>query len=474
MRFEQAFYTRGSDLLNEKGTGLGIAAASRTNYKFLQNCMSVGGKFNTERSKEKAEFLVYSDRFSSFISVGVSPAFNEDGGNVNKLCHMYIPTEISENPADAFIDFDFQSKVERGAQLDVVEKSSYLDTRDFSLYLNKYGINEEKLAYFLYKLYPVALKEKNLLLVVLEEGKSEEEIMKTAREVAWMFHCLVPAVGKDAITYRKNLSYAANSRDNISIVNLAFTTDESLFANHRIYLNAVEEIEVPEVYRALAEKAVSSYEEFEQMITSLQESCAGFSMNCENLELMYLQWKAEQKLPIYHDMLPMSMESIIVEANKRKAYRKLLYTLILALDRLTGTDTKMIWNRVMGPVILANLQDEIDVKCFEAAMLKVLCTMYEEEKDYYLLVLENMKQEVKCSYMELLYNEKFSIVKSHMKGIENVAECEKILNLYDGLYENLEFLEELTKIAERYYKEMSLNQRNAFGKILPHMKHWRL
>ena len=102
MKFEQAFYTR--DLTR----GLEIAASSKQDGNFIRSCNAVGANFNTETTEETAQFVFFSEVFQRYVGVGVSPAGYEDNAGVNKLVHIFVPEEDSEDPAEYYLPYPFQ------------------------------------------------------------------------------------------------------------------------------------------------------------------------------------------------------------------------------------------------------------------------------------------------------------------------------------------------------------------------------
>ena len=59
MKFEQAFYTRDSDQINQREPGLGIRASSNLDTSFIKGCMSVGSVLYTEDSDKMAQLVYY-------------------------------------------------------------------------------------------------------------------------------------------------------------------------------------------------------------------------------------------------------------------------------------------------------------------------------------------------------------------------------------------------------------------------------
>lgn len=174
MKFEQAFYTRDSDQLNQKEPGLGIRASSNPDSRFLKGCMDVGGALNTENSDQMAQLVYYSDYFQNFVGIGISRAHYPDGGNRNKLCHLFVPMqEAAEggglDPCEYDLDYPFQDQVEKKCELPQITLQPCLNMGCYTDRLNTYFSDKKKLAEFLYRLFPVLFSEKNQLQIVLDQ-----------------------------------------------------------------------------------------------------------------------------------------------------------------------------------------------------------------------------------------------------------------------------------------------------------------
>lgn len=359
MIFEQSFYTRGNALINESGTGLGIAAASSLQKSFLDGCMAIGSKFNTERSDITAEFVMYSEEFQSFVAVGVSPATNADGGVVNKLCHIFVPDEEERKmkrgliPENYYLNYPFKKSVEKGSNPGTVALEPVLRIENYMDILEKYKFDTEKMASFLFKIFQILFNEKNLLLIVADESEyTREEHAVIARELTWLASCLVPGVGDEADRYRKKLSYGVYSKENISVINLAFSSDENLHTN-RLYLGKSPDMEIPEVFYCLAEKALESRDAYREMVSEIRNGKNERRLDSKTLLMLYLMWKLKSGEDISQKDIPFSMDYLMKNAASDDGYRNLFIGCITHLDTVSLRDVIKIWNNFAEPEIKA-------------------------------------------------------------------------------------------------------------------------
>lgn len=459
MKFEQAFYTRGTDLLNQKKEGLGIAAASKPDYEFLNKCMSVGSKFDTEDSKELAEFVLYSDRFQAFVGVGVSRAYNADGGARNKLCHMYIPMESSDTSDAYYLNYPFRTEVEKREQLDVVEIFPCLQEDDFSKILEKYEFDQEKLAYFLYKLYPIFFEEKNLLLMVLDENLYDKSMFfEMARELTWLASYLVPGFEKEARKYRERLSYSVNSTDNFKIVNLAFTSDKTLYEN-RFFMGKTSDEELPQVYYALAEYALRSYAEFTGFLQELQACKLEKTLDSRTLQLHYVNWKVKNQISITWNEVPLNGFAFRQNINNA-VYRKFFFQCIDALEDASGNELKKIWNYIIRPCFDMESKQEQDDVVF--AVSKIIAMAYQKQFNYKIF-FQNIPKNYQQVILENIYAQS-SCIQDDIAKISNKKECKEVVALYQGLCKNPSFFDRIKDKILSYYFEMEQEERSYFSK----------
>ena len=125
-----------------------------------------------------------------------------------------------------------------------------------------------RLACFLQEVFPVVCGIRKLL-IVMDRQTPREKQSEIARQVAWLAGQMVPGVGADAAKFYRQLSYGVGSERNIGVVNLVFSTDETLRVNRRFFLDRDPEKEPEELYLKLADCALTSLEAYREMIAQL-------------------------------------------------------------------------------------------------------------------------------------------------------------------------------------------------------------
>ena len=142
-----------------------------------------------------------------------------------------------QNPGDYYLEYPFQAQVEKKADLPQLELQPDLNRECYEEKLRTYFPEKRKLAYFLYKLFPILFSEKNQLLIVLDQQyHKEQEWAVIAREVTWLASMLAPGDGVQAGEYRKRLSYGVYVHKNAKNVNLVYSDNENL-NTERFYLD---------------------------------------------------------------------------------------------------------------------------------------------------------------------------------------------------------------------------------------------
>ena len=451
MRFGQAYYTRSKKLLNESGTGLGIAAASDIQNSFFTGAMSIGSKFNTEDSKESAEFLVYSDYFQRYVGVRVSPSAAKDGGTVNKICHMFIPENQEKNPDLYCLDYSYESDLPKNIYLEKKDIFPCLGKEDFSRILKKYEFDTKKLASFLNKLYPVLFGEKNLLLIVLdEEIYRKNQFVEVAREITWLANYLVPDLGEKAWYYRKNLSYGVNTTDNIGIVNLAFSSNPNLH-DYCFFLDTKESESVLPVYENLARSAMSSYEEFLAFVTELHDCGAVGTMGSKELQLKYVLWKFSYDMRVEPNEIPATMEFIRREAVHNSFYRQFLFCWMLTMKDIPHNELVRIWQQI----IEVRLKDELPEEdtLFLEVIQKMLKLMYYKNLKNYTIFVRCLPVCIRKKILKSTMDERNSFVWDHVKHLTSFEECQEFYEIYDISGAGEALVPELVITCENLMKE---------------------
>lgn len=471
MRFEQAFYTRGPELLNTRDVGLGISASSNLEDSFIKKCMSIGGKFDAEGSEEMAEFVLYSEEFKSFVGIGLSPSYDFSESKIDMICHLFIPVEEGSkvqrlcSPEKYYLLYPFKDNVKKRSDLEQVELASCFSDSDYQSILRKYHFDQKKLAYFLYKLYPILFNEKNQLLIVLnnEYYKKYSEI---AREITWLASCLVPKAGEQSVPYRKRLSYGVYSQRNISRVNIAYSEKEELH-NNRFYLNKETKEEIPELYFTLAQKALKSQQLYLEFIDQMLESAIEKEINSDNLLIMYLLWKLEQKQEISKPSF--SIEPLIRKAKNNPKYKNKLSLYILLADELSEQELSNLWNTIISPPLYTTESEKDNIY---NALKRIIVLMYDINKKKYKTFIEQLPENSSKEILEDLYALEDSCIKKHLNEIKNMKELLNTAQLYYRLGEIQDYSERIKNISSNLDKIKFPQIQNKFSvylSALPHM-----
>lgn len=460
MRFEQAFYTRDSELLNTRTAGLGISASSNLEDSFIKKCMDIGGQFDAEGSKRMAEFVLYSEEFKSFVGIGLSPVYSLGKSEIDMICHFFIPMEEESetqrlcSPENYYLLYPFKDNVKKRSELEQVEVPSCFSDNSYQSILKKYHFDQEKLAYFLYKLYPILFDEKNLLLIVLDD-KYYEDYSEIAREVTWLASCLVPKAGEQSVPYRKRLSYSVYSQKNISRVNIAYSEQEELHSN-RFYFNEEQQEEIPEIYFVLAQKALESQQIYLEFIDQMLESAIEKEINSENLLIMYLLWKLEQKQKISNP------EPLVQRAKYNSKYKIKLSLYILLTEELSEAELSNLWNVMISSPLEDITETEKDT--IDNALKRMIVLMYNINKKKYKTFIERLPEDSSKKILEELYFLENSCIKKHLNEIKDRKELLDAARLYYSLGEIPQYKEDIKEIASNCLEKIETPRIGIFQK----------
>ena len=364
-----------------------------------------------------------------------------------------MPKEVSHIPDEYYLQYPFQAQVEKGSELEEVELQPYLKEEHFAEILQKYEFGKEKLAEFLFQLYPILMKEQKQLFIVLDGEKyKKEDCFTIARELTWLSSYLVPALETEAFFYRKRLTYGANTKDNSSLVNLVFSTDESLGTN-RFYLESLERKKVPQLYEQLAEKACTSREAFVQFLTELLEKPLGEEKNIKNLTLRYLRWKLEQGMNLEWEELSSYIIFIRRQARNDEDYQAFLYRCLLSLEDIAVGELLDIWRETIKFVL--NRKEAEFGEQFLLLTAELLEGMYEKDKNHYKRLWKDLPEEVQKVVMEQLYEKEVSCIHKHIEQSETFRDYQEIMELYQGLSGNVKFLTNMAGRCIQIYFTMT-------------------
>lgn len=466
MRFEQAFYTRGEELLDEK-RGLGIVAASNRDESFLSCCRRIGSDFKTEPHQKVSEFVLYEDSIGKFVGVSVSPSYEQDGGNRNKLVHIFVPEQASGRAEDYYLSYPFRSTVEKGELLEEVEIRPDLGEEDFDSLLGKYGMDEEKLAVFLTRIFPILFRENSRLYLVTDNRRDEDRgLSRTAREMTWLASQLAPEE-QDSLSYRKNLTYSVYSAVNSHLGKLIYMTEEEWEkmecsrGDVCFFPDRPVREEVPELYRELAGRLRDSRRAYLDFMKELRDQWEEDDFSTQGLDFQFFCWRLHKGYAAEKDEIPMEITNLLDFAIRGKKYRRLLYECLLSLKGWATEDLRIIWNAVIAPQL--EKPSEYEEENFLAAAEKVLFLFPQEGlKGEYRDAMKKLPQRIRGQIQQDLYHRADSGIWAELEGISSAQECREFFAFYEDLQEDEDFLLQFQDVALRYYFELNKEDRERF------------
>lgn len=460
MKFEQAFYTR------DEVKGLGIAASSNPEIAFTDKCLRVGSHFEIEPTERTAQFVYYSKDFRRYVGVGVSPSTYRDGRGMNKLVHIWVSQEDSPDPADYYLPYEFERKVDVSRKYEAKEYRAALGDEDFRRVLKKYGFDRDRLAGMMSKVFPVIFNEENLLaIVVSREIHDIENFPLLARELTWLFYKLIPVPDREKGRYGANLSYSVFSKVNISAVNIAYVEEEGLCRNYYIFDREHEE-NVPEVYYELAEYALNSKSAYDGFISELYSCRLEEQLTSKSLHLAFLRWKLDRKtLSLTEDSLPVPAISLINRGKREEKYRILLYLVVRSFRNCSSQTLADLAVQIFRPM----QNKESDSPLYFEAYKNALKIAYAQNYQYYTVYIRDMRGEFRKQMEYELWNHtsKDSCIAEDIESINSGEEALSKLKLYQGLWDNDSFMSRMRAIVlENYYFQMDLDSRKEVSTIL--------
>lgn len=472
MEFDQAIYTRGKELLYEPelGIGLGIVASSKMEEEFVRCCKKIGADFISERSEKTAQFVIYREEFHEYVGVSLRPAMNSDGGGANIECRIFVPAEGEKSRAEERLDksenycIDYylvdnsavNGKLER-VQLPQGSGSLKINYRSI---LNKYFGEQKRLAYFLYKIYPILFSEKDFLLIILDQGQGKEEKFFTiAREITSLIHCLVPEISNGGREYRKRLSYSVNSEKNIGRVNIAYSSNESLDPENRFYLEKDQNEKLPEVYLALAQKAMESSIKYQKFIKEILDKKAE-NITSKKIREGYFWWKVEKGEKIARSEVPFRIEELDKKDFKDQEEEKLFIKYILLEDDLETGELRIIWKKFIQPSFFDNLKSKEMLDVVEHMILR----MYEKSQKGYQRFLTDIPKDIQVDIMFRLFSRNDSCIRKHLEKICTFEEYWDAIELYSCLIRNEKYIKYIQQCS--FVKEIPKKIREDVFKTL--------
>lgn len=462
MKFEQAFYTWGKHQLSQFKEGLGVCASSNLEKNFLERCVKLGSHFNAERSLKKAEFVLYSPEFESFVGVGISQGKGGGDGRTSMLCHFFIPCEQQENPnpSEYFLLYPFRDEVEDGEELckweGEAEKYNFYDI------LEKYDLKGIKLAKFLQMTWPCMFEEKSTVRILIDRKIHEEKEDSTiAREITWLLSMLVPGKEDLELSCRKNLSYGVYTRENVSAVRLIFASEKNRNGENVFYLDKsgiVEEEKISQVFIRMSSIAEGSLEKYKSFAAELFDMRVPVKFTCTQLPIIYIKWKLNRGEHVYIDEIKNEINGLLNASRSSIWHRELLENYLLNANDLGGADAAFFWKRFITPRLNEEgiTENEIFVKA-SVNLLKIICKASHES---YVKVMSSVPEEERICFIRYLYEEPDSIVKKYLEKISSGKELYEFLSLYRSLSKKEEVRGEIFDISKRIYKEAQSEERN--------------
>ena len=432
MKFEQAFYTRRS------GTGLYLAGCSVADAGYRNKCGRVCGEFGTEDSEQTAEFVFYSKELDRFVAAGVSPADYDNRAGKNKLVHLLVPVEKSENPDDCYLEYPFRKTMgDESAPMEQLSVDECLSRSEFEPLLHKYfGEDAEKLAAYLQKLCQLLLGNKPLLVVQLDPDRHDvREYGEIARELSWLSARLIPLAGEDLLQCRQNLSYNVYSTVNYTRTKLTYQPKDKEISGRNVLFYSLddgEESDGQELYRTLAETALNSLDAYEHLAQELQDHKIRRTLDERCLQLMYLSRTLAGGAEITGDDLPVTIRFLVMEAKSSPRYRELLYRCVLALDDLSEEDLDRVWKE-----IVLSQTEEGDQGLFCTAAARMITLMHGRNPDQAQAYLSQIPQSSREAVIRRLYEQQDSFIRAEQEQIKTAAGLVEFLNRYPELREEV-------------------------------------
>ena len=463
MKFEQAFYTR------EMITGLGVYASSSKDYEFQNKCSRVGSEFETEPGQDTAEFVYYSDAFNRYVGVGVSPYSYENHEGRNKLVHIWVPEQASDDPSQYYLKYEFDRKLDKNRTYESREFFPVLSREDYPEILKKYKLSEKKLAELLEKVIPLLFRKKNFLAMILpDKTYSREECSDAARELTWLASMLAPVLKEDRSRYCRNLSYSVFSEENVAVVNMAYMTQNKGYKNF-FELGKETEGKVSELCLILAKKAMESLDVYEDFIRELYTFRLEKENTIENFRLMFFHRNFEvQNREIKKEQIPVLWDAVIEKAIKDLRYRRFLYHLAEKTEDLSEEDLAKLHRYILIKDIKNYSENESEDfwAAYRSTVVKAFQTGNKLLYRAYLTVPDN---ETKEKIYARLWKEE-SVKNCVLQDMERAADSREfmeLLKLYEPYRQKTEFLSKVEALAldKEYYFQLDKEEREKLSGI---------
>ena len=430
MKAEQAFYTR------KMGTGLGVYAASvsRSDRAFWEKCSRIGAKFEVEPGSETAEFIYYSSEFERYVGVGVSPASYANNAGRNKLTHIWVPEEASDDPSQIYFNYEFDRSFNEEQEYESREYEPVLTREDFGEILKKYAFSREKLAEFIEKLLPLVFGERNFLAMIFSEEKyDQKDLSQIAREMTWLASMLAPVLKEDRKKYCNKLGYSVFSEENIFVTNLGYVTRNKNYS-HYFEMAKEPETDISAVCMTLAEKALESLDAYEDFVKQLYNCRIEEKLNGKNLKTMYFFWRVQNEDQTFRRKeLPIRWQYLLEKAKTSSHYKNLVYAASCRIEDLSEEDMEILTDTLFKQDV-ERFTDPEEFKGFFTAYENVLLKIAKEKnKKAFRKVLRVQDPGARQNlYMALWQNESVrSCMIQDMESSSNGTEFLETLKFYE-------------------------------------------
>lgn len=310
--------------------------------------------------------------------------------------------------------------------------------------LEKYVLTEESLAELLYKSYQCLFLEKKSLTIVTNTGKEEpKECGRTAREIIWLLHMLLPFAGTEHCVHHKYLSYAVGTTTNVSAVRFVFTEEmgeqdfvfelggrgtEALSGRQETasvsdrweVMPAAGEQEtglsadkrkvtpVPEVFRKLSVLALKGQPCAQEFLGELLNQPLPGNLDTAKMDLLYLKWKLDHGFPVSEQEVEYRLQNIMRQVDRSDWHHDFMkkYFAQLGMDELDNQRLAVYWKRVIIPWL--NRYDGMpETEQLEMAgiMKAFAMRMYEVNQAHFVQCLGQLPEQIKQEILLSLYED---------------------------------------------------------------------
>lgn len=467
MKAEQAFYTR------KMGPGLGVYAASvsKSDRDFWKNCSNIGSRFEVEPGSETAEFIYYSSEFGRYVGVGVSPSSYTGNAGRNKLTHIWVPDEASDDPSQIYLKYEFDRFFDENQAYESREYAPVLTRNDFGDILKKYAFSQEKLAEFIEKLLPLVFGERNFLAMIFSEEKYDRKnLPEIARELTWLASTLAPVLKENRKEYCKKLSYSVFSEENIFVTNLGYVTRNKNYS-HYFEMAKEPEKDISAACMMLAGKAMESLDAYEDFVKELYTCRTEEKLNGKNLKIMYFFWQLQNENHTFlRKELPIRWQYLLEKAKTNSHYKDLVYTASCRIKDLTDEDREILADKLFKQDADRFTNPEEFKEFFAAYENSLLKIADGKSKKAFRDILYVQNPDARKNlYTALWDNESIrSCMIRDMESCSNGTEFLENLKFYEIFRDKEEFRSRMQKQAldKEYYFQLTEKEREEVSQIL--------